>query len=1120
MSRRINLTRIHAINWFGYNDTLDVHGNLLIAGVTGSGKSILMDLIQLVLVGDQKSKYNQSATGASSTRTLKSYCLGDTKQDIDGTPQYMHEKGVITYVALEFTWPDCRRVETWGLRIEFDSASQNQPNHKNGFFLPRRLEKSEWLHEDRTPLDFAAFKRLVRDVPEARGTVFETMESYRREMGIPSHLNFDRLTLDYLLPAAMSFTFLRSFNDFCRQYILPAGEVDIQPVKESFLAFRSLERELGIIRDQMIRLQIIQTTARQHVEFQRDSKLFRHLEAELRHESAEENVQILTVQVSELSTALEEDDLRLKELDTQIESDDALQKSLHTAINATEEGQLFLHLKESNKRLVPEIARLKGIGRTVEEAIAARVRHASQWIKSVSGLPVNCFPSDLASVEKSALALGEIKPASIRNGIRELASNVQALARNVETLSRPIFSEEATLAKERERLSSLLAALRLGVVPEASVLLNALNQKLPRRESKNPALALRELCEVTDEEWRPAIEVAFGRKFAVVVDGEDFNAAEEIYRGLKGEALRESLINPQDALELKGEIRSGSLAEKLETSHPVATALVRHLFGDLMCVENVSDLRRHARAILADGFQYQRPFVERRAHYKNDPSIGRRGLEQQREFLKGQHDDIIVQIQILAPKIRAVRDFLEFAKSTHLDSESIHDDLAEVAQLETKENELQANIDQMARIRDLGLEEKETQMAEVESRLKLARNQRDQLIGSSRRSQFFARQRNLEEAKGQASTTLERLRRIQIEGFDVSKHLTRHQELREILLNDRPVKERAADRAREHFHESDKESLRLRQELTDLRREIALTHLAFGEYDTQSDDNAAYDARLARIAESEIPTYEEKAQKEKANWQHLFRTQVLAKLHAALYEVENLIAVLNQELRIPIGHNRYQIQRRPNPDREMQMYRDLVDASLAAGEDDLFFSSMEPDIRRAIEEIFQKLIDQPTSQEVMNFLDYRNYHDYDMHVTDTRDPDARPSSVDRHSGKFSGGENQSPYFIAILACYLRAYHRYERRRKDPSLAIVPIDEAFSKLSGERIRDCIGALKQLDLQGVFSMSSGNIPYAMDMCDQMITVMKREQNVGRRHIIRNIPVALTREEAIARYGARTK
>ncbi|HRJ73939.1 MAG TPA: ATP-binding protein, partial [Terrimicrobiaceae bacterium] len=452
MSRRINLTRIHAINWFGYNDALDVHGNLLIAGVTGSGKSILMDLIQLVLVGDQKSKYNQSATGAASTRTLKSYCLGDTKQDIDGAPQYMRDKGAITYVALEFTWPDRKRVETWGLRIEFDSAAQNQPNHKNGFFIPDRLEKTGWLHEDRTPLDFASFKRLVRD---EGGTVFETMESYRREMGIPSHLNFDRPTLDYLLPAAMSFTFLRSFNEFCRQYILPAGEVDIQPVKESFLAFRSLEHELGVIRDQMTRLEAIQKSARQHAEFQRDRELLRHLEAELRHESSEESVQSLRVQVAELSAALEEDNLRLKALDVQIADDEALQKSLHAALTATEDGKLFLHLREANKRLVPEIARLKAIGQTVEDALAARTRHASQWVKSATGLPVKCAAEDLAAVENSALALSTAKSAGIRQSVRDLAASVQGLIRGVEALARPLQAEETALIRERDRLNAL-----------------------------------------------------------------------------------------------------------------------------------------------------------------------------------------------------------------------------------------------------------------------------------------------------------------------------------------------------------------------------------------------------------------------------------------------------------------------------------------------------------------------------------------------------------------------------------------------------------------------------------------------------------------------------------------
>lgn len=1114
MSRRISLSRIHALNWFGYNDVLDVHGNLLLAGITGSGKSILMDLIQLVLVGDQKSKYNQSATGTASTRTLKSYCLGDTKQDIDGTPQYMRDKGAITYVALEFTWPDRKRVETWGLRLEFDSAAQNQPNHKNGFFLPGRIEKTGWLHEDRTPLDFAAFKRMVRD---QGGTVFETMESYRREMGIPSHLNFDRSTLDYLLPAAMSFTFLRSFNEFCRQYILPAGEVDIQPVKESFHAFRSLEHELGLIRDQMTRLEAIQNNARQHAECQRDRELHHHLEAEFRHESAEEIVQALRVQVAELETALEEDLRLLKELNAQIEADDALWKSLHNAVTATEDGKLFLHLRETNKKLVPEIARLRGIGQTVEEAVVARTRHAGSWVQSAAGLPFACDKAHLTAVEKTALALGQAAAPDLRPAVRALTAAVQGLSESVAGSAKSLFAEETGLERERDRLNSLLAALRLGVVPEASVLLNALNEKLPRRGAENPARALRELCEVTDETWRPALEVAFGRKFAVVVDEADFDRAEEIYRDLKSEAWRESLVNPRHALESKGKVQPGSLAEKLETSHPVAEALVRQLFGDLICVDKVADLRRHPRAILPDGFQYQRPFVERRAHYKNNPCIGQRGLEKQREFLKAQLDEVVVQLQVLTPKIGTLRKFQEFARESRLDSESLHEDLAEALQLPGKEAELKANIDQMASIRDLGLDEKEAQMCEAESRLNLARQDRDARIGSSRQNQLNGRKKDLETALEKASSAEDRLGRLQLEGFDLSLHLARAQELREGLLVERPVKELAADLARDRYHECKEDALRLHQERTNLRRELAEEHPAFGEFDTETDDNTAYDARLARIGESEIPTYEEKARQEKTNWQHLFRTQVLAKLHAALFEVENLIAVLNQELRTPIGQNRYQIHRRPNPDNEMQMYRDLVNASLASGEDDLFFASMDADVRRAVEDIFQKLVDQPASREVMAFLDYRNYHDYDMHVTDTLDENARPSSVDRHSGKFSGGENQSPYFIAILACYLRAYHRYERRRRDPSLALVPIDEAFSKLSGERIRDCIGALKQLDLQGVFSMSSGNIPYALDMCDQMITVMKREQTVGRRHVIRNLPVSLTREEAMARYGA---
>ena len=92
LMRKISLTRIHAINWYGYADSLPVAGNLLLAGVTGSGKSILMDLLQFVLVGDRRLvKFNQSATGSTSERDLKGYCLGDIKEEEGGVTQYMRD---------------------------------------------------------------------------------------------------------------------------------------------------------------------------------------------------------------------------------------------------------------------------------------------------------------------------------------------------------------------------------------------------------------------------------------------------------------------------------------------------------------------------------------------------------------------------------------------------------------------------------------------------------------------------------------------------------------------------------------------------------------------------------------------------------------------------------------------------------------------------------------------------------------------------------------------------------------------------------------------------------------------------------------------------------------------
>jgi uncharacterized protein YPO0396 len=187
----------------------------------------------------------------------------------------------------------------------------------------------------------------------------------------------------------------------------------------------------------------------------------------------------------------------------------------------------------------------------------------------------------------------------------------------------------------------------------------------------------------------------------------------------------------------------------------------------------------------------------------------------------------------------------------------------------------------------------------------------------------------------------------------------------------------------------------------------------------------------------------------------------------------------------------------------------LIDLNALHHEDELFFAHIGEDLRLALDAFLQTLVKNANSPEAARLLDYRQYFDYDLLVSDIRDPDAKPVSVDKQSGKMSGGENQSPYFVAILASYLHAYNRHETRWKEPSLALVPIDEAFSKLSGERIQDCLKAMAELDLQGMFSMSSGNIPYAFSLCDELIVITKKEERRGARVGIRNVPSVLFRD-----------
>jgi uncharacterized protein YPO0396 len=471
--------------------------------------------------------------------------------------------------------------------------------------------------------------------------------------------------------------------------------------------------------------------------------------------------------------------------------------------------------------------------------------------------------------------------------------------------------------------------------------------------------------------------------------------------------------------------------------------------------------------------------------------------------------DLEAEERKLMPVERAVKTVGEGWREHFEQAANLSDELASVRQLPGLQTELKDNIAKLKTIDRAKFDELATQQTKLEAELKKMEDEQRVLDRSEKRAELRQIEKQIAVQRNTVTSLAKKFDQISNE-VDVSPWLKRLDELRSEVLGQFPVKDAAASRFNDQFHELSTQAIGTWEQLKAKRRELAMAHSKFDELPIETEANDAHDKQLVKLEQSDIPDYRGKAERERKNWEHLFRTQILEKLHNALNEVVNLVTLLNTSLKKrPIGTNTYELRYWRN--RDYQLYHDLLQASAIAREDDLFFAYAEPRFRDAIAHFLKTLTEQPDSAEAGRLLDYRHYYEYDMEVVEA---DGRKTSVDRHSGKFSGGENQSPYFIAILASYLRAYRRYSSRKPEPSLGLVPIDEAFSKLSGERIKDCITALKAFDLQGVFSMSTGNIPYAFEHCDWLVVVSKDERRLGKRTEIRNTPVSLARDSEDAR------
>lgn len=95
--------------------------------------------------------------------------------------------------------------------------------------------------------------------------------------------------------------------------------------------------------------------------------------------------------------------------------------------------------------------------------------------------------------------------------------------------------------------------------------------------------------------------------------------------------------------------------------------------------------------------------------------------------------------------------------------------------------------------------------------------------------------------------------------------------------------------------------------------------------------------------------------------------------------------------------------------------------------------------------------------------------------------------------KKSGGETQLPFYISLLASFSQVCRiRMKGSAASNTIRLIILDETFSKMDGERIRESIVLLRRFGLQAIFSAPPDKIPDIAPIVDRNIAVYREHHH----------------------------
>lgn len=1061
----IKLNKVVLINWMYFQKaTLNINGNTALVGINGTGKSTVIDAIQMLLLGQQKAKFNANANAEK--RTLESYVRGEVR--IDDQP-YLRNGDVITYLALEIISNGTKHV--FGININYRYSLSKLDDPK--YFYVKDLDLNEDLFiKDKFPKTYDSLTKELKAAYDFIG--FQTLYSYQLKFKDILGLK-DESAYFKALSRAVGLKNITDCNRFINEFVLDAKPIDVSSIKNNI---DEMERISKTIENEEKKLNALNEIVGKGLEVS-------HNIEEAKKDSIKinlSNIKLLDDDIVDLRSKNEASESKIVDFNNQKKTIEDAQLILQDRL---------IELSKALEKISPDLLKMKSElddkeheYNKVHLTLNTFITKCNTELANISVLSKfknDKFDKFYEFLQKEEFTSEQAKKQfyDFRNSTLEELDNqkeelvkikgrMQDLVNDLSELNEIITKLENNQVKYEEKYTSIIDYIRTGL-----------------KNKFNEDIDVKFLCEyldITDDSWRNAIEGYLGhQRFYIIVPNQYYKDAMKLFHDNK-EIYQTRIINGTKLPEF--DLEKGSLGEFVTASNAIALNYARYLLNRVKCAKDIYELDHFDISVTKDCMLYQNYSVGRiNPRLYQEQYIGQEGRRIQLEFRKSQKKEMDSLAYKLKGEYQRTQGNIanidrenKFATSI-IEDNSYFESIDRDSQLFDEVNNLKASIKFF---------EEKPEYIEISSKIAEVEKEKDTNSKNiSRIDDQTVEEKSLIKSNERLIISYE-------ESLNSNKEqLSKYEDSLVELLNNELVKIKISNA---FVNKLELERNGLNKAI--VKAQVEIENLMRNARDTFSinvepkyESLSKYSDERNKIDQSMFK-YKAKLIEIQKNIRKLFFNTFLTNLYKSIDFAEKTIKNLNYSLAtFNFGSDYYKIKVDIT---QNQDFKTIYEYAKEYNSDDskrgLFIDRDQEDRERnKILDLLNHYMYSDDQADRDNIVDYRKYLYFDVEVETPNGPKKLNDVIKTQSG----GEVQVPFYILAGVAFQQTLD-YKRKGKDNVLGIVLYDEAFDKMDSQRIQSMLQFYRdKLNLQVILA-APGKLDSLASNIETFIAVIRDGNN----------------------------